>query len=200
MSNLNIQINNLNSYKIYTIGYSILQVLFFALLIGFSAQIKIQLPFTPVPITLQTFFVILSGAYLGFSKGVFSNIMYISAGLSGFPIFAGFGSGIIHLLGPTGGYIFGFIFASGVAGILKNKGWTKNFTMSLLLMIFSSIVIYFIGILWLGFYLGFDKIIQVGVIPFLPGDILKIIIGSFILSNKKFSKINLLFVKSNFPF
>ena len=74
MSNLNIQINNLNSYKIYTIGYSILQVLFFALLIGFSAQIKIQLPFTPVPITLQTFFVILSGAYLGFSKGVFSNI------------------------------------------------------------------------------------------------------------------------------
>ena len=119
MSNLNIQINNLNSYKIYTIGYSILQVLFFALLIGFSAQIKIQLPFTPVPITLQTFFVILSGAYLGFSKGVFSNILYISAGLSGFPIFAGFGSGIIHLLGPTGGYIFGFIFALGVAGFLK---------------------------------------------------------------------------------
>ena len=185
MRNLNIQINNLNSFKVYNITYSLLQVLFFALLIGFSAQIKIQLPFTPVPITLQTFFVILSGAYLGFSKGVFSNILYISAGLSGFPIFAGFGSGIIHLLGPTGGYIFGFIFAAGVAGVLKNKGWTKNFTMSLLLMTISTIVIYFVGILWLGLYLGFDKIIQIGVIPFLPGDILKIIIGSFILSNNK---------------
>ena len=72
---------------------------------------------------------------MGFSKGVFSNILYIFAGLSGLPIFAGFGSGIIHLFGPTGGYIFGFVFAAGIAGSLKDKGWTRNFKMSLLLMI-----------------------------------------------------------------
>ena len=109
MRHLNFLSNSFTTYKVYTITYSIFQILSFALLIGFSAQIKIQLPFTPVPITLQTFFVILSGAYLGFSKGVFSNILYIFAGLSGLPIFAGFGSGIIHLFGPTGGYIFGFV-------------------------------------------------------------------------------------------
>ena len=185
MRHINFLSNSFTTFKAYSITYSIFQILSFALLIGFSAQIKIQLPFTPVPITLQTFFVILSGAYLGFSKGVFSNILYIFAGLSGLPIFAGFGSGIIHLFGPTGGYIFGFVFAAGIAGSLKNKGWTRNFKMSLLLMILSTIIIYLIGVLWLGFYVGFNNIVKIGVIPFLPGDILKIIIGSFILSNSK---------------
>ena len=134
MRHLNFLSNSFTTYKVYSITYSIFQILSFALLIGFSAQMKIQLPFTPIPITLQTFFVILSGAYLGFSKGVFSNILYIFAGLSGLPIFAGFGSGIIHLFGPTGGYIFGFVFAAGIAGFLKDKDWTRNFKMSLLLL------------------------------------------------------------------
>ena len=183
MRNLNILFNNFNLFKAYSIAYEIFQILSFALLIGFSAQMKIQLPFTPIPITLQTFFVILSGAYLGWNKGVFSNLLYICAGLSGLPIFSGFGSGIIHLFGPTGGYIFGFVFAAGIAGILKNKGWTKNFNMSLLLMIFSTIVIYLIGILWLGFYVDFENVIKMGIIPFLPGDTLKIILGAILLSN-----------------
>jgi len=183
MKNLNILISNFNSFRVYSISYSIFQILSFTLLIGFSAQMKIQLPFTPIPITLQTFFVILSGVYLGSTKGVFSNLLYICAGLSGLPIFSGFGSGIIHLFGPTGGYIFGFVFAAGIAGILTEKGWTKNFNISLLLMIFSTIVIYLMGILWLGLYVGFESVIKMGIIPFLPGDILKIILGAIVLSN-----------------
>jgi biotin transport system substrate-specific component len=156
-------------------GKDIAFVSLFAALTAVGAFISI--PLGPVPFTLQVLFVLLSGAILGALFGALSQIVYLLLGVIGLPVFAGGTSGIGHLFGPTGGYLFGFVFASFVVGALGKKGgfWIKFFSMLL-----GILVIHFLGVLQLSFVsqMSFKKALLLGSLPFLPFDTFKAFIAS----------------------
>jgi biotin transport system substrate-specific component len=149
----------------------------FAGLTGLGAQLRIYLPFTPVPITAQVFFVLLSGVVLGKWYGGASQLIYIGLGGAGLPWFAGMNSGWAYLTGVTGGYIIGFVVAATIIGwFVDNFVRARNFTFQLSLMLFGVVIIYALGALQ--FYLvlaslGFKEVVAMAVLPFIPGDILK---------------------------
>jgi len=157
----------------------IIGVITFVLLSCFGAYIRIPLPFTPVPITLQTFFVLLSGAVLG-KFGIISQSGYIILGILGLSVFSNAGSGIIYLLGPTGGYLIGFLLASYLTGkVTYNK---ESYLSIFISMCIANLAILSSGTIWLKFSLriGIDKALFLGFFPFLLGDLLKIMIASFL--------------------
>ena len=147
----------------------------FASLIMLGAFVRIPLPFTPVPVTLQTLFVLLAGAFLGSSWGLGSVAVYSLAGIIGMQVFSNSGSGFLYLLGPTGGYIAGFFLCSYITGKIAGKS-DINYLGVTLIFALSSMVILICGALWLGllFHLGLTRSILLGVVPFVPGEILKI--------------------------
>jgi len=151
------------------------------LLLIACAQIRIPLPFTPVPITGQTFGVLLTGALLGSRYGTFVVIAYVVQGLSGLPVFAGLKGGIAVLFGPTGGYILGFIPAAFVVGWLLEKGWYKNLVLTIIAFALGNVTIYAFGLPWLAFFVGWDQVLQMGLLPFLPGDLLKMILAVLVI-------------------
>ncbi len=154
-------------------------VITFTLLTCFGAYIRIPLPFTPVPITLQTFFVLLSGAVLG-KFGISSQLGYIILGVLGLPVFANAGSGLIYLSGPTGGYLIGFLLASYFLGKkISNK---DSFFSIFILMCIANLIILSSGTIWLKFSLriSIDKAFLLGFFPFLAGDLLKIVSASLL--------------------
>lgn len=160
----------------------LLPTVFFALLTGFGAQMRIPLPFTPVPITLQTLFVLSSGAVLGPFWGLTSQLLYLLLGIMGCPYFAGWQKGILTLLGPTGGYLLGFPLASYIAGLIAGKGELKRMYLG---MVSGNILIYLFGSLWLGnvLSLSFKQALIKGVLPFIPGDIFKIVVGGIFVNS-----------------
>ena len=173
-----------NEFALDKTVLKILGVFIFILLLTFGAYIRLPLPFTPVPITLQTLFVLLAGAFLGKKYGPMAVFGYIFLGGLGLPIFQGYGSGLFHIFGPTGGYLIGFIVASFLIGLViesKEKG-------SLLWIIFAmaigQIAIYAFGISWLSIIMRLDfiKAAYFGFIPFIPGAIFKLMIASAIYS------------------
>lgn len=150
----------------------VLGVFVFAILTCLGAFIRIPLPFSPVPLTLQTLFVIFSGLFLG-PIGAVSQVFYIVLGIWGLPIFTNAGFGISYLLGPTGGYLFGFVLTAFLLGIFS-KTLTANFKL-LVIIILSSLLILFCGSIWLAFLLriSFGRALFLGMLPFIPGDIVK---------------------------
>ncbi len=154
-----------------------------ACLTGLSAQVKISLPWTPVPITLQTFFVLLAGVLLGRNWGGISQIIYIGVGMLGVGWFAG-GS----IFGPTGGYLIGFVLAAFFLGYVIDKYVKlRSFFPIFLLMLFADFfLIYVPGLFQLGFYFhiikgsfpGFTALLAMGFFPFIPGAIIKVILAS----------------------
>lgn len=150
----------------------------------------ISIPFYPVPLTLQVFFVLLSGAILGKRLGALSQIIYLALGAIGAPVFHNFTGGVGILLGPTGGFLFGFIPGAFIAGLFYEK--FDNNKIRLLGLIVSLIPIYLIGVLWLSFITGMslEKAFIVGGIPFIPGDIVKSIVVLFV-EKKSFKYIKL---------
>lgn len=142
------------------------------------------IPLGPVPITLQVLFVLLSGGLLGPAWGVVSMILYILMGLIGLPVFSGGRAGIGHILGPTGGYLVGFVFSSFIAGLLTRS--KRSLPIIFFGMMVSLLAIYCPGILWLSITarLPISKALAVGLIPFIPGDILKAIIASIVIAKK----------------
>lgn len=163
----------------------------FAVLTSLGGWILIPLPITPVPFTLQVFFVLLSGAILGARLGAFAQMIYLLFGLVGLPVFAGGESGPGVLVGPTGGYLFGFVVAAYVTGKITQ---TKRST-CLAWMIFATLSglfpIYLLGEIGLWMWLRSSVAIQlmVGVIPFLPGDIIKAIVAAYIASRKQLKQL-----------
>ncbi len=149
-----------------------LSIAAFVIMITLGAFVRIPLPFTPVPITLQTFFVLLSAAALS-SAGVWPQVIYICLGVIGLPIFTGFGSGILYLLGPTGGYLFGFIIAA--IFLSRMLRYAKNFFISLVFFSLASMLILLCGTIWLHLVLrvSFTKAFLFGFLPFFTGDIFK---------------------------
>ena len=151
-----------------------------AMLIGLTAQVKVFLPFSPVPITGQTFAVLMLGALLGSRRGALGALLCIIAGIAGLPVFAA-GAGLTALAGPTGGYLVGFVFAAYLTGKLAEKGWDRRVGTTILAMVLGNIVIHTFGVLWLSFLIGLRQAIIVGSYPFIIGDVLKIILAAMIL-------------------
>jgi len=147
----------------------------------------ISIPFYPVPLTLQTLFTLLAAMTLGSVMGASSQIIYVLLGLIGLPVFAGFKAGIGILFGPTGGFLFGFIICAFVVGKIMELNNKKNIFYYLLAGFAGTVIIYFIGVIQLSLVtgMGIKKALFVGALPFLPGDILKIIAASFIARKLK---------------
>jgi len=146
----------------------------FVALTSLGAFVRIPLPFTPVPVTLQTFFVLLSGAFLGSGLGALAQASYLALGLTGLPIFTGTGSGLSYLGGPTTGYLIGFVLASFFLG--KNiKRAQDNLILIFSLFCLADLLLLASGALWLGFLFGFHlpKLLAIGILPFLAADLLK---------------------------
>ena len=149
------------------------------LLTAVSAQVEIPLGFTPVPLTLQTFSVLLVGAVLGANRGALSMGAYWLCGIVGLPFYSGGGSGWETATGATMGYLLGFIVAAWAVGRLAERKQDRNFTTSLPAMLLGSAIIYTFGASWLSIHLGIpvatgDKnAVSLGVAPFLVGDALK---------------------------
>ncbi len=159
----------------------------FAALTAAGAYIQIPIPFSPVPVTLQVFFILLAGSMLKSKWGGLSMIVYTLLGIAGLPVFAGGSSGMGVLLGPTGGYIIGFILAAYIIGKLSEKvenSDKSSFFINALNMGAGILVIYacgFIGLMLVA-KIGPGTALALGVIPFLPGEIIKTAAAAYIAS------------------
>jgi biotin transport system substrate-specific component len=155
----------------------------FALLTGFSALWEIPLGFTPVPVTGQTFAVLLAGAALGFKAGAASQLLYLAMGVVGMPFFAGGASGWEIVTGPTVGYLIGFVVASAVVGRLAEAKADRRVLTSIPAFAAGSIVIYFFGMIGLMTMagMGIGQAFTLGVVPFLVGDALKAVGAGLLL-------------------
>jgi len=147
----------------------------------------ISIPLYPVPLTLQTLFTLLAGMTLGSVMGASSQIIYVLLGVIGLPVFAGFKAGIGILFGPTGGFLLGFIVSAYFVGKIIELKKEKNFYYYLVAGLVGTLIIYIAGITQLSLVIGIGakKAITIGMFPFLPGDIFKIIAASFIASKLK---------------
>lgn len=156
-----------------------------AALTGIAAQVRIPLPFTPVPITLQTFVVLLAGIVLGLEYGGLSQAIYVGVGVAGMPWFQGGGAGAGHLLGPTGGYLVGFVVAAAAIGYLVDRyRRIRRFRyLVAVLFVINFVVIYGLGLPWLfawltlveGSAVTLTQLLTMGLFPFVPGDIVKLV-------------------------
>ena len=152
-----------------------------ACLTALGAQVYIFLPFTPVPITLQVFFVLMSGVVLGKGFGGLSQVMYLGMGLVGLPVFAEWNGGVSILLGVSGGYLLGFVVASTIIGwAIDSKNWRSKKSL-FGLMLLGTGIIYAIGSIQLALILqtGFLRTLNLGVFPFVAGDLLKAVTAAF---------------------
>ncbi len=149
-----------------------------SLLIALTAQIS--LPMWPVPVTGQTFGVLLVAALLG-RRGALSVVLYLFEGAMGLPFFAGGLAGPAVLVGPTAGYLAGFVVAAYVVGALCERGWDRNVGSAVVAMLIGTGLIYACGLPWLAQFTGWDQVLQLGMLPFLPGDILKVILAAVLL-------------------
>ncbi len=154
---------------------SFLVILCGSILLTISAKIKI--PFYPVPMTMQTFVVLFLGISFGYKIGIASVILYLLEGIVGLPVFSNSpekGIGISYFVGPTMGYLIGFVFASFLSGYFK---YNDNYFLNFLKILISTSIIYLFGVMWLGTLIGWDKpILQFGVYPFLFAELFKMLI------------------------
>lgn len=146
---------------------------------------KVQIPFLPVPMTLQTLVVLVIGMAYGWKMGAATVLLYLAEGAVGLPVFAGTpekGMGLAYMFGPTGGFLMGFVLAAAVVGFLAQRGWDRNFGTTALAMLIGNAAIYIPGILWLGSVVGWDKpVLQWGMIPFLFGDLVKLCMAAVLM-------------------
>jgi len=154
----------------------------FALFTALMAQLVIPLPFTPVPITGQTFAVLLTGALLGSRLGAVSMVLYVTLGAVGLPFYAGGAHGMQVVFGATGGYLLGFIVADFVVGRLAELRWDRSLQRSLPAMAAGQAVIYALGLIGLGLALHWPaNLLQLGLTPFLVGDAIKLVAAALLL-------------------
>ncbi|WP_322511665.1 biotin transporter BioY [Chloroflexus sp.] len=163
----------------YPLVADTLLVVLGSLFVALSAQIRISLmPFSPVPITGQTLGVLLVGGLLGPRLGLAALLLYLLEGAIGLPFFAGGAAGYTHLFGATGGYLISFPIAAALTGWLAARGWDRRFPTAIAAMVLASLVIYLIGATWLAFFIGAQNAIVKGVLPFLLGDAIKILLAA----------------------
>jgi biotin transport system substrate-specific component len=164
-------------------------VLMVTALTAAAAQVSIPVPFTPVPFTLQPMVVLLGGAALGPRLGMASQVLYLALGIAGLPVFAASAvlpQGVFRLLGPTGGYLMSYPFAAFVTGALAQRGFDRNYLTSVLAMGAGLLMIFAGGVAWLAWFArpaaaGLDIALRTGLYPFVPADIVKILMASAIM-------------------
>ncbi len=152
------------------------------LLLTLSA--KVQIPFWPVPMTMQTFVVLVIGITFGPRLGAATVALYLAEGAVGLPVFAGTpaqGIGLAYMMGPTGGYLVGFLASAGLVGFLARKGWDRSVPLTLIAMVLGTVVIFLFGLSWLSSLFGFNTAIKVGLLPFLPAEAFKIALAAAVL-------------------
>ena len=149
---------------------------------------QIVIPMWPVPITGQTFAVLFVGATLGSLRGALSMLLSIGLGVAGLPVFAEGGAGLAKVLGPTGGYMIGFVLAAALVGWLAQREWDRKVLGTIGAFLAGTVVIYAVGLPWLSVALGqlgypndLSATLQAGLYPFIPGDILKALIAGGLL-------------------
>ena len=145
-------------------------------LLAISAQIKI--PLYPVPVTGQTLVVLMIGMAYGSRLGAATLLAYLVEGGMGLPVFAGGGAGWATLAGPTGGYLIGFLVAAFILGLLAERGMGRGPVSTALAMIVGTALIYVFGVTHLSGFIGFEKAVAAGLLPFLYGDALKLIVAA----------------------
>lgn len=152
-------------------------------LLAGSAQVSIALPFTPVPITGQTFAVLLVGASLGTVRGVTSALLYLLLGVAGAPVYAHGAEGFAVITGASGGYLISYPFASALTGWLAERRWDRRFSSAVGAMLTGNVLIYLIGLPWLAVVLGtgLEKTLELGLYPFVPGDTFKLYLAAALL-------------------
>jgi biotin transport system substrate-specific component len=157
----------------------VLLVVGFAGLTALAAQLTIRLPFTPVPITGQTFAVLATGTALGWRRGLLSQLLYVVAGL-GLPIYAGGKHGWAELTGASGGYLVGFIVAAALIGLLCQRRQDRNLLTSIPAMLAGNAVIYAFGLPWLAhsLHVSGTKAVEYGLAPFIVGDTVKLLLAA----------------------
>ena len=172
MNNERILINKLKSFEnINSNLINILLALFGTFLLAISS--KVQVPFWPVPMTMQTFVIFLIGMTYGVRLSLATVALYLFEGAAGLPVFAS-GGGIAYLIGPTAGYLYGMLFASVAISYLANLGFSKTYFKATLSLVAGSIIIFSIGIIYLGSIIGYEKAIAAGLFPFIPSELFKI--------------------------
>jgi biotin transport system substrate-specific component len=146
------------------------------ILLSLLAQVAIPLPFTPVPITGQTFGVALIALMWGAKRGGATVFTYLLVGAAGLPVFANAQAGLA--IGPTMGYLLGMLLASFAMGTLADKGFTKTFKKAYAAAFLGSLITFTCGYLVLGYFVGYNHAFALGVVPFIPGDILKTLLAA----------------------
>jgi biotin transport system substrate-specific component len=167
-------------------GLRVGAVLFVTVLTVIAAQVSVPLPFTPVPFTLQPMVVLLGGAALGSRLGMSAQILYLALGIAGLPVFAAspiLPQGFARLLGPTGGYLMSYPFAAFVAGYLAERGFDRRYLTSVVAMFAGLAVVFTFGVTWLAFgaHAGLPQAISTGLVPFIPADIIKVLLAATLL-------------------
>lgn len=152
-----------------------------SVLVALSARIAVYVPVGPVPITAQTFAVLTVGALLGSRRGALSLLTYLAEGLAGMPVFAAGSAGAAYVLGPTGGYLVGFVAAAYIVGFSAETLWdTRKASVPASLMV-ATLFIYVPGVLWLSRLTGLERAVASGLLPFIPGDVLKALLCMMVL-------------------
>ena len=157
-------------------------VLAASLLLTVSA--KVQVPFYPVPMTLQTLVVLLIGVAFGWRMGFATVLVYLAQGAMGLPVFAGTpekGLGLLYMAGPTGGYLVGFALAAATTGWLAERGLDRSAIGTAIAMVAGNALIYACGLIWLSNFVGMEKAVTLGMAPFLFGDLVKIALATVTL-------------------
>jgi biotin transporter BioY len=153
----------------------------FACLTALCAQVSIWIG--PVPVSGQTFAVLLSGAVLGSRRGALSQISYLAIGATGIPYWFALGGtpGAARLIGPSGGYLLGFVAAAFIVGWLAERGWDRRVWTAIIAMLTGSIIIYIFGLSWLSCFVPGTSLLQTGLYPFIAGDLIKIVLAAIAL-------------------
>ena len=166
-----------------TTGFStyiknIVLIFFGTLLLAVSS--KVQVPFWPVPMTMQTFIVFIIGMSYGSRLAFVTLLVYLIEGAIGLPVFAK-GGGLLYLTGPTAGYLYGMTIAAGVIGYFCERGYSSSYLKSLTSLLIGTVIIFLFGIIYLGSIIGYDKALAGGLYPFIPSELFKIALAVVII-------------------
>ena len=170
--------NLLSDYRINTFFQNISLMLIGTLILAFSS--KVQVPFWPVPMTMQTFAVFIIGMTYGSKLAFFTLLLYLFEGAIGLPVFAK-GGGLLYLTGPTAGYLYGMTIAAGIIGYFAELGYNQSYFKSLLSLSIGTFIIFLLGVGYLGSIIGYDKALAGGLYPFIPSEFFKIGLATFLI-------------------
>jgi biotin transport system substrate-specific component len=160
---------------IRTVGFAIVGSMLLAL------ASKVQVPFWPVPMTMQSLVIMMLGMAYGSRLATATVLLYLAEGLAGLPVFAGTGAGFAYMTGPTAGYLVGFVAAAGLIGWLAERGWDRSPVKALIAMSVGHVLLFVPGVAWLAVLFGTEKAIAVGLTPFIAATLLKTALGAALM-------------------